>query len=162
MFVAFPVQTSLRKKFHPKEFFRAGKTLQKFGYSSWDKCKHLFSNLHHLLSETECFGNNVKNSDIALYSGYYVQTPDNIEKKYWWICIENTQGQMKNGIFQQSHSAEKPERGLFEIFKHLLCSKISKTLREGPLVQPKNFRKKSHSAEKNPSEKHPDSQSGDP
>ena len=39
--------------FHPMEAFRAGKTLQKFGYSSWDKCEHLFSNLRLLLSETE-------------------------------------------------------------------------------------------------------------
>ena len=31
-----------------------------------------------------------KNSDIALYSGYYVQISDSIEKKYWWICIEKT------------------------------------------------------------------------
>ena len=43
----------LTKKFHPKEAFRAGKTLQKFGYSGWDKCEHLFSNLRLLLSETE-------------------------------------------------------------------------------------------------------------
>ena len=43
----------LTKKFHPKEAFRAGKTLQKFGYSGWDKCEHLFSNLRLLLRETE-------------------------------------------------------------------------------------------------------------
>ena len=43
----------LTKKFHPKEAFRAGKTFQKFGYSGWDKCEHLFSNLRLLLSETE-------------------------------------------------------------------------------------------------------------
>ena len=44
----------LTKKFHPKEAFRAGKTLQKFGYSGWAKCEHLFSNLRLLLlSETE-------------------------------------------------------------------------------------------------------------
>ena len=43
----------LTKKFHPKEAFCAGKTLQKFGYSGWDKCEHLFSNLRLLLSETE-------------------------------------------------------------------------------------------------------------
>ena len=43
----------LTKKFHPKEAFRAGKTLQKFGYSGWDKCEHLFSNLRLLLSKTE-------------------------------------------------------------------------------------------------------------
>ena len=43
----------LTKKFHPKEAVRAGKTLQKFGYSGWDKCELLFSNLRLLLSETE-------------------------------------------------------------------------------------------------------------
>ena len=41
------------KQFHAKEAFRAGKTLQKFGYSGWEKCEHLFSNLRLLLSETE-------------------------------------------------------------------------------------------------------------
>ena len=44
---------NLTKKFHPKEAFRAGKTLQKFGHSGWDKCEHFFSNLRLLLSETE-------------------------------------------------------------------------------------------------------------
>ena len=42
----------LTKKIHPKEAFRAGKTLQKIGYSGWDKCD-LFSNLRLLLSKTE-------------------------------------------------------------------------------------------------------------
>ena len=38
--------------------------------------------------------------------------------------------------------------GPFGIFKHLLCSKKSKNRRGDPFVQSKNFRKKSHGAEK--------------
>ena len=49
---------------------------------------------------------------------------------------------MKNDNFEQSHSAEKFERGPFGIFKHLLCSKISTKMKGDPLVQSKNFRKK--------------------
>ena len=71
----------LTKKFHPKEAFRVGKTLQKFRYSGWDKCEHLFSNLRLLLSETEYTSEiSSKLLDIALYSGYYVQISDSIEK----------------------------------------------------------------------------------
>ena len=47
---------------------------------------------------------------------------------------------MKNDNFEQSHSAEKSEKGPFGIFKHLLCSKISKKLKGDPLVQSKTFR----------------------
>ena len=42
---------------------------------------------------------------------------------------------MKNDNLEQSHHAEKLERGgRFGIFKHLLCSKISKKIEEGTLL----------------------------
>ena len=50
---------------------------------------------------------------------------------------------MKNDNFEQSHSAEKSERGPFGIFKHLLCSKLSKTIEGGPFGTIKKFSKKS-------------------
>ena len=55
MLMTFFYEKTHKKKFHPKEAFSAGKTLQKLGYSGWDKCEHLFSNLRLglFLSETE-------------------------------------------------------------------------------------------------------------
>ena len=35
--------------------------------------------------------------------------------------------------FEKSHNAENCERGLFEIFSHPLCCKISKSLKGDPL-----------------------------
>ena len=56
---------------------------------------------------------------------------------------------MKNDNFEQSHSAEKSERGgTFGIFKHLLCSKISKKIEGGPFGTIKNFSKKSQCRKK--------------
>ena len=131
----------LTKKFHPKEAFRAGKTLQMFGSSGWDKCEHLFSNLRLLLSEIY-FGNNVKNSDIALFSGFYVQISDSIEKKYWWICIERTQCQMKNDTSEQSHSAEKSEMGIFWDFQTSIMFQNIKKIEVGPFCTIRKFSKK--------------------
>ena len=58
---------------------------------------------------------------------------------------------MKNDNFEQSHSAEKSERGGLWDFQTSIMFQIIKKLKGDPLVQSKNFRKKSHSAEKNPS-----------
>ena len=59
---------------------------------------------------------------------------------------------MKNDSFEQSHSAEKSERGtLWDFQTSIMFQNIKKKLKGDPLVQLKNFRKKSHSAEKNPS-----------
>ena len=50
---------------------------------------------------------------------------------------------MTNDNFEQSHSAEKSERGTLWVFKHLLCSKISKKLKGGPFGTIKKYSKKS-------------------
>ena len=56
---------------------------------------------------------------------------------------------MKNDNFEQSHSAEKSERGtLWDFQTSIMFQIIKKKLKGGPLVQSKNFQKKSHSAEK--------------
>ena len=66
---------------------------------------------------------------------------------------------MKNDNFEQSHTAKKSERGDRLAFSNIYyVPKYQKKLKGDSLVQSKNFRKKSHSAEK----KHPDSGSGDP
>ena len=59
---------------------------------------------------------------------------------------------MKNDNFEQSHSAKKSERGELLGFSNIYyVPKNQKKLRGDPLIQSKNFRKKSHCAEKNPS-----------
>ena len=47
-----------------------------------------------------------------------------------------------------SHSAENVKGGPFLIYKHAFCCKITKNSKGGPFGTIKNFRKKSHSAEK--------------
>ena len=56
---------------------------------------------------------------------------------------------MKKDNFEQSHSAEKSERGDSLGFSNIYyVPKYLKKLKGDPLVQSKNFRKKSHSAKK--------------
>ena len=95
-------------------------------------------------------GNNVKHPDIALYSGYYVQISDSIEKEYWWICIGKTKCQVK--YFEQSHSPEKYERGTLRDFQTSIMFQNIKKNEGGTLwYNQKTFEKKSHSGKKYPS-----------
>ena len=58
-------------------------------------------------------------------------------------------------IFEQCHSAKKFKRGiLWDFLSSIKLQNIETNEGETFWCNPKNFKKKSHSAEKNPSEKH--------
>ena len=70
---------------------------------------------------------------------------------------------MKNDNFEQSHSAEKPERGDPLGFSNIYyVPKYQKKLKGGPFGTIKKFSKKSFIVPKKSKLEHPDSQSGNP
>ena len=75
-------------------------------------------------------------------------TIGNFSASYFQKLKGNPLEMLNNENFDRCHSAEKCKGGLWNLLTSILLQNI-KNLKGDQLVQSKNFRKKSHSAEKN-------------
>ena len=88
------------------------------------------------------FGNNVKTSDVALYSGYYVQTSESIEKNIGGYVLRKPNVRWKTTFLNSLMVPKNLKGGTFWDFQTSIMFQNIKKMKGDPLVQSKNFRKK--------------------